>query len=158
MSLFIDASVIVAILADEPDGEALLDRLEQDTGPFYVSAVARFEAVLSIAGRMSRGRSGQGATSPDDIEKARQMVDGFVSDMEAKEIRIGGDITEKAIDAATRFGKFVGHSAKLNMGDCFAYACARGNRSRLAFKGDDFPHTDIDWDRTGSSMPSRKGS
>ncbi|MBB3999877.1 ribonuclease VapC [Aureimonas pseudogalii] len=149
---------MVAILVEEADGEALLDRLEHDAGPFYVSAVARFEAVLSIAGRMSRARTGQGPTSPDDIATARQMVDGFISDMEASELRISGDITEKAIDAATRFGKFVGHPAKLNMGDCFAYACARGNRARLAFKGDDFPHTDIGWDRTGSSLPSRKGA
>ena len=154
--LFIDASVIVAILAEEADGETILDRLEHDGGPFLVSAVSRFEAALAIAGRMSRSRSGEGPTSPDDIETARRMVDEFVSEMEATEVRIGGDITEKAIDTASRFGKVVGHPARLNMGDCFAYACARGHRARLAFKGDDFPHTDIGWDSNGSSMPSRR--
>ena len=154
--LFIDASVIVAVLADEADGETLLDRLESDGGPFLVSAVSRFEAVLAIAGRMSRSRSGERPTSPDDIETARRLVDEFVSEMEATEVRISGDITEKAIDTASRFGKVVGHPARLNMGDCFAYACARGHRTRLAFKGDDFPHTDIGWDSNGSSMPSRR--
>jgi ribonuclease VapC len=29
------------------------------------------------------------------------------------------------------------------MGDCFAYACAKANRARLLFKGDDFTKTDI---------------
>ncbi|RFC61831.1 type II toxin-antitoxin system VapC family toxin [Fulvimarina endophytica] len=157
--LFIDASVIVAILADEADeadGETLLDRLEADGGPFLVSAVSRFEAVLAIGGRMSRARSAEGPMSPDDIETARQIVDEFVSEMEATEVRISGDITEKAIDAASRFGKVVGHPARLNMGDCFAYACARGHRARLAFKGDDFPHTDMGWDSNGSSLPSRR--
>nr|WP_245280278.1 type II toxin-antitoxin system VapC family toxin [Pseudorhizobium pelagicum] len=32
--LFIDASVIVAILADEEDRDQLLDRLAQEEGPF----------------------------------------------------------------------------------------------------------------------------
>ncbi|HEX4185458.1 MAG TPA: type II toxin-antitoxin system VapC family toxin, partial [Stellaceae bacterium] len=31
----------------------------------------------------------------------------------------------------------------LNMGDCFAYACARVLDMPLLFKGDDFPLTDI---------------
>ena len=35
------------------------------------------------------------------------------------------------------------HRAALNMGDCFAYACAKMNRVPLLCKGDDFVHTDI---------------
>lgn len=36
-----------------------------------------------------------------------------------------------------------GHPAKLNFGDCFAYALARETADALLFKGDDFAHTDI---------------
>jgi ribonuclease VapC len=44
--------------------------------------------------------------------------------------------------AYAKFGKGR-HAAALNMGDCFAYACAKANRARLLFKGDDFAKTDI---------------
>lgn len=36
------------------------------------------------------------------------------------------------------------HPAKLNFGDCFAYALARTRNLPLLFKGDDFIHTDIE--------------
>ena len=32
---------------------------------------------------------------------------------------------------------------KLNMGDCFAYACAKSLGAKLLFKGDDFTKSDI---------------
>jgi ribonuclease VapC len=35
------------------------------------------------------------------------------------------------------------HPAKLNFGDCFAYALAKFTGEPLLFKGDDFAHTDI---------------
>ena len=43
-----------------------------------------------------------------------------------------------AIDAYARCGK-ERHRAALNMGDCFAYACARANYATLLFRGEDFP-------------------
>ena len=51
-------------------------------------------------------------------------------------------IGEAAIDAHDRFGKGR-HPARLNMGDCFAYACARTNNAPLLFKGEDFALTDV---------------
>jgi ribonuclease VapC len=47
-----------------------------------------------------------------------------------------------AVEAFDRFGKGR-HSAGLNMGDCFAYACARQIDTPLLCKGNDFPRTDI---------------
>ncbi|MCB0081933.1 MAG: type II toxin-antitoxin system VapC family toxin, partial [Caldilineaceae bacterium] len=35
------------------------------------------------------------------------------------------------------------HKAKLNFGDCFAYALARVTNEPLLFKGNDFVYTDI---------------
>jgi ribonuclease VapC len=35
------------------------------------------------------------------------------------------------------------HPARLNLGDCFAYACAQVHGVPLLYVGDDFPHTDI---------------
>jgi ribonuclease VapC len=45
-------------------------------------------------------------------------------------------------EAYARFGKGR-HPAALNMGDCFAYACAESNSARLLYKGDDFSRTDL---------------
>jgi ribonuclease VapC len=47
-----------------------------------------------------------------------------------------------ALEAFDRFGKGR-HPAGLNMGDCFAYACAHALGVPLLFKGDDFARTDL---------------
>jgi ribonuclease VapC len=36
-----------------------------------------------------------------------------------------------------------GHPARLNLGDCFAYAVAKNHGTSLLFKGEDFNQTDI---------------
>lgn len=41
------------------------------------------------------------------------------------------------------YGRASGHAAKLNVGDCFAYALAREAGEPLLFKGQDFVHTDL---------------
>lgn len=43
---------------------------------------------------------------------------------------------------ASTFGKGR-HPAGLNMGDCFAHACARSLGASILFKGDDFAQTDL---------------
>ena len=48
-----------------------------------------------------------------------------------------------ARDAYRDLGKGSGHTAKLNFGDCFAYALAKSTGELLLFKGDEFAHTDI---------------
>ena len=47
-----------------------------------------------------------------------------------------------ALDAYQAYGKGR-HPAGLNMGDCFAYACAKANGAKLLYKGDDFARTDL---------------
>jgi ribonuclease VapC len=57
-------------------------------------------------------------------------------------IPITEEIGKAAIAASTEFGKGR-HPARLNMGDCFSYACAKVLRVPLLCKGDDFRQTDI---------------
>jgi ribonuclease VapC len=56
-------------------------------------------------------------------------------------------VTAEHADVARRayrdFGKVSGHPARLNFGDCFAYALAITVDEELLFKGDDFIHTDV---------------
>ena len=47
-----------------------------------------------------------------------------------------------AAEAFTRFGRGR-HPARLNYGDCFAYALARDRNEPLLFKGDDVARTDV---------------
>jgi ribonuclease VapC len=143
--LFIDASVIVAILAEEEDCDELLDRLGQHQGPFYVSSVVRMEASLSLTRRKAEAIGRDKPATSEMLADARLLVDQFIADLEAIEIVISGDVGIMALDAAQDFGKIVNHPAKLNMGDCFSYACARACSTKVAYKGNDFALTDIGW-------------
>lgn len=42
------------------------------------------------------------------------------------------------------YGRGSGHPARLNLGDCFAYALAADTGQALLYKGEDFGHTDIE--------------
>ncbi len=48
-----------------------------------------------------------------------------------------------AREAYRDYGKGSGHPARLNFGDCFAYALAKDAGEPLLFKGDDFRQTDV---------------
>lgn len=140
--MFLDASVIVAILRREPGFEQILARIEAHGGKIYTSALARFESVVSLARAIAQGEGGTRPT-PELIETVKGIVDRFLAELGAADAAISGGIGTAAIDAAARYGKIVGHPADLNFGDCFAYACARSYRLALVYKGDDFVHTDL---------------
>ncbi len=102
--------------------------------------MARFEASVSLA----RSRSGT-QTKPTRalMDACAGLVAAFVQELTARDIHITGSIGDGAIQAATEYGKIVGHLADLNFGDCFAYACARAYRLKLIYKGSDFAQTDL---------------
>ena len=78
----------------------------------------------------------------------RQVADGervmraFLADAGVSVAEIGGVEAGLAFEAWRRFGKGQ-HPARLNLGDCFAYALARSRDLPLLFKGEDFAMTDI---------------
>ena len=69
-------------------------------------------------------------------------MNGFAYEAGLRVVSIGELERDEAIRAAARYGKGH-HPARLNMGDCFAYACAKTNDARLLYKGDDFSKTDL---------------
>lgn len=137
--MFLDASVIVAILGDEPDARAHLKHIEGLQGQLYCSPLARFEASLAIARRLAGGK-GQDA---EMHERAERIVNDFLDVIGARDIHITGGIGRLAQEAARRYGKVVNHPAQLNFGDCFAYACAKAYHVPMLCKGDDFSKTDL---------------
>lgn len=141
--MYLDASAIVAILGNEEDAGYLLAKIEKATSPIYYSSLTMFEAVVSLARRLANKQVGSQAPIPA-IDMAQAHVEEFMSELGAKELAISGAAHRRAIEAARTYGKFVAHPARLNLGDCFAYACAQEHRLPLLFKGDDFPRTDIE--------------
>jgi len=141
--MFVDASVIVAILNEEPGAEELEKRLAALSGPLYISPLVRFEAVQGLARAAAEAIKKNTKPTPDMLAQARDTVEAFVIEIAGKEITISGDIGTGAIEASMKYGKAVGHSADLNFGDCFAYACAKANRLSLFYKGNDFSQTDL---------------
>lgn len=139
--MMIDASAIVAILNREADAERYKAAISAARGRCLVSPLTIFEAAVSLARAKAvlQGRKPSG----DEIRIALEAVRSFQEANSIKEIMISGDLGRAAVEASAQYGKVVGHPADLNFGDCFAYACARGYRVPLLFKGDDFTKTDI---------------
>ena len=75
--------------------------------------------------------------------EARVIVDRVARTNGFALVPIGENEARAALLAFERYGKGTGHPAQLNMGDCFAYACAKANGARLLYKGDDFSQTDL---------------
>jgi ribonuclease VapC len=76
------------------------------------------------------------------VAEAETALDRFIAEIPAEVIAVSAEIGRRALGAFERFGRGR-HPARLNMGDCFAYACAEELGLPLLFKGDDFPQTDI---------------
>jgi ribonuclease VapC len=130
VTLFIDASAMVALLAREPTVVDLAPRLGADQDRLC-SAMSLWEAVAALCRSYAM-----------QVPAAREAVDDFVRDLSLRLVPIGERETQIAIDAYADYGKGR-HPAALNMGDCFAYACAKANRATLLYTGQDFAKTDL---------------
>jgi ribonuclease VapC len=128
--MFVDASVIIAVLTYEDEKEIFETKLKNSTA-IVTSPIAIYEAVLGVTRKLSCG-----------VRDAQSAVSSFVNETEAEILSIDEAIGEAALTAFDKFGRGK-HEAALNMGDCFAYACASSRKMPLLFKGDDFIHTDI---------------
>lgn len=140
--MFVDASAIVGILKGEPEAAGFLAALDAAQGKVFCSPVARFEAVVSLAVQIARSRGDQHITSADH-DAAERLVNELLTEAKARDVHITDAIGKAARSAAAAYGKVAGHPAQLNMGDCFAYACAKAYHVPLLYKGGDFKHTDL---------------
>jgi len=129
--IFVDASAIVAIITREPESDEMQLKLENHARR-ATSGIAVYEASLAIARKQSFA-----------VFDAYTFVRRFLKDADVELIALGDPETQAALEAFDRFGKGR-HPAKLNMGDCFAYAAARAYGATLLFKGEDFSQTDIE--------------
>jgi uncharacterized protein with PIN domain len=78
---------------------------------------------------------------PPGTSKGRQL-DAFISRAEVRVEAVTREHADIARQAYIDFGEG-NHAARLNFGDCFAYALSRATGLPLLFKGDDFAKTDL---------------
>jgi ribonuclease VapC len=130
VTVFGDASALIAIIANEIDAVTLTAQLQACERRLY-SAVSAWETVagLSRSYRMSDGA-------------ARTRFELFMAAGRFTCVSIGAEELRFALEAHARYGKGR-HPAALNMGDCLAYACAKANQAKLLYKGGDFAKTDM---------------
>ena len=129
--MFIDASALTALLTEEQDARELLARLQQ-TRTRLTSPLAVWEATIGVSRLLDLS-----------IGDAAEALESYLALMEIELKPVTPATTRIALDAFDRYGKGR-HPARLNFGDCFAYACARYFGQPLMFKGEDFPQTDIE--------------
>ncbi len=121
--MIVDSSAIVAIVHQE-------DELDEFTG-----LIARTDAKLSAATLLE--------TSIVVGPARQQKLDELVAAAELRVVPFDAGQADVAREAHRRYGRKSGSPAKLNFGDCMAYALAKVTGEPLLFKGKDFTHTDI---------------
>ncbi len=125
--MVIDTSALIAILLDEPEAAAFAKAISADSRRL-ISAASALETAIVIEAR--RGPAG-GRELDLLLHRARIEVVPFTASH-----------YESARAAWRRFGRG-NHPARLNFGDCCAYALAQSSGEALLFKGDDFVLTDV---------------
>ncbi|CAI2936410.1 type II toxin-antitoxin system VapC family toxin [Aminobacter niigataensis] len=127
--MIVDASAILAILLEESDGDAMEDKLLSPRQRHAMSPVNYLEAAVKADGLK-------------DTRKGAEL-NNLLADFGIEIVVVTPEQALLAREAYQQFGKG-NHPAKLNLGDCFAYALAKARREPLLFKGDDFRMTDIE--------------
>lgn len=125
--IVIDTSAVVACLAEEAEAAEFTKRIALAERRI-ISSFNLLEARLVLV--FSKG-------IPVEI------VDDFLTNERIEVIPFDEPLSDLAFEAYGRFGKGR-HAARLNMGDCAAYALAKARGWPLLYKGDDFSETDIE--------------
>ena len=126
--MIVDASALLAVLFEEAEKDVMRDALLV-TSDFGMSPVNYLEAAVR-------------ADDPRHPDKGPQL-DILIAEFGIELLAIDARQAYSARQAYQRFGKG-NHAARLNLGDCFAYALSKARNEPLLFKGSDFRQTDVE--------------
>jgi ribonuclease VapC len=126
--MIVDSSVVVAIIKQESDAGDFADQIEFAVN-CRMSTATFFETAIVIDSKRS------------PLLSAR--LDDLCADADIEFVAVDEAQARIARQAYRDFGKGSGHPARLNFGDCFAYALAKALDEPLLYKGTDFSHTDV---------------
>lgn len=124
--MIVDSSALIAIVQGEDDSDRLA-RVLLD-GSARMSVANWLECCLVADSRSS--------THQDNVQEVLRLAEIELVPVTVEQARV-------AREAHRRFGRGSGSRARLNFGDCFAYALAITTGDSLLYKGDDFSHTDV---------------
>ena len=126
--MIVETSALIAILFEEDDAEKFRQAIA--SAPVRRMSAANYvEAGIVIDSQKNPLASGR--------------VDEFLTRASIEIEGVTASQAKIARQAYRDFGKGSGHPAKLNFGDCFAFALAVETGEPLLYKGDDFTHTGI---------------
>ncbi len=128
--VFIDTSVIVAILSKEPDATEFANQIEAAEG--LTSAVVILESAMILSTKLG--------LDPVVVET---RIQAFLHEARIKLAPMDAATASLAVKAFADYGKGRGHPAQLDLADCLSYACARAQGVPLLYKGKDVSHTDL---------------
>jgi ribonuclease VapC len=126
--MIIDSSAIVAIVRGEPEAE-----------PFLAIIRAESDSAMSAGNYLETGI----VIDSDGDAVLSAGLDHLLDQLAIEIVPITPEQAKIARHAYRDFGKGSGHPAKLNFGDCFAYALAMERGDALLYKGDDFVHAGL---------------
>ncbi len=123
--MIVDSSAIVAIVRGEPEAEG------------FLAALRAHPAKLMSAGNYLE----MGIVIDSDGDAAVSAgLDPLLDNLGIEVSPVTPEQAKIARQAYREFGKGSGSKARLNFGDCFAYALAMERGEKLLFKGEDFVH------------------
>jgi ribonuclease VapC len=126
--MVIDSSALIAILLVEPEAE-IFSRAIDEADEAVISSGNLLECSIVMRNK--------------NVDIGEDMLDAFMRESGITIEPFTEEQTKIARRAYSRYGKGH-HSAKLNFGDCIAYALAKDTGEPLLYKGTDFDKTDID--------------
>lgn len=124
--MIVDASAILAVLLQEAEAPDVMRAFSREP-ELSISPINYLEACVQLMKRRE---------NPDRVDELMELAD-------IRLVEVSIEQTKFAREAYQRFGKG-NHTAKLNLGDCFAYALSKTRDEPLLFKGDDFRQTDVE--------------
>ena len=125
--MIVDTSAVLAILFAEDDAARYADAIAQ-ADMRQISAVNYVEAGIVVDNQISAA--------------AGRQLDALISRAEIRVEAVTREHADIARQAYLDFGKG-NHAARLNFGDCFAYALSKATGLPLLFKGNDCTKTDL---------------
>jgi ribonuclease VapC len=121
----VDSSAIIAMIMREMGEERYVAAMRVAATPLL--SAANYVECAMVLSRFADGR---------------QELDEWIDHFDVDIVPVDRLQAQLAADAFVRFGRGR-HPARLNYGDCFAYALAASRNIPLLYKGNDFGQTDI---------------
>jgi ribonuclease VapC len=131
--MFVDAAAIIAILADEPEARRCSEALVRAESPF-TSPIAVWEAAMALA---------RADKLDIAVDVSAALVTRFLEEraISVRDLPPHREAMRLSLEAASRFRN---KAIRLNLADCFHYACAKYYAAPILSTAEEFRSTDLE--------------